>query len=484
MHGMPVFAFHRWCAGLLCALVATLSQAELPTAVRQALRQADVPPQAMSVVVWPVDAAYRQPRLMHRPDEVTHPASVMKLITTWAGLQLLGPEYTWRTQVLTEGAVRDGVLHGHLLLRGGGDPKLVLERAQALMAQIREAGVREVRGDIVLDRSVFDVAPPSEPFDDEPLRPYNVWPDGLLMNFRSVIYTFVPDSAAGVAQVRSEPPLAGLQVPPTVPLKSGECSDWRTGLQADFADALRPRFAGAYPSRCGERPWPLAFALPDEHAPRMVQALWQAAGGSLGGRVRWGAVSPQAKPLLTHTSLPLREVVADINKMSNNVMAQQLFLTLSAELGAPGRWSASRLRLARWWREQFAGLPEPVLDNGSGLSRQERSTARALATLLQRAQQDPRLGPELRASLSVLGVDGTAARWGERPPGVPLTGRAWVKTGSLRDVASVAGYVRGDSGRDYVVVGIVHHPKAPQARAALEHLLAWTARDGQSKLPR
>ena len=452
------------------------ARAELPAAVRQALRQAQVPTEALSVLVTPVGEGHAPPRLAHREAEPTNPASVMKLFTTWAGLQLLGPDHVWRTRIYTDGRLQDGVLRGHLIVRGGGDPKLVVERAQALIEQIRAAGVQEIRGDIVLDNSIFEITPRTEPFDDEPLRPYNVTPDGLLMNFRTVIYTFTPDPARGRANVRSEPPLAGLQVPPDVPLLAGPCGDWRTALRADFGDPLRPAFAGGYSTSCGERSWPVAFQAPAQYAPRMLEALWRQAGGLLGGQVRWGTLPAQARLLAQHDSLPLRTVIADINKLSNNVMAQQLFLSLSSEMGAPGRFEASRLRLSRWWRSRFAELPEPVIDNGSGLSREERSTARSINQLLLQARQDP-LGQVFTESLAIAGVDGTASRMAERLPQSPLIGRGWLKTGSLRDVASVAGYVQGESGRLYAVTAIINHPRANQARGALDRLLDWTARD-------
>ncbi len=368
------------------------------------------------------------------------------------------------------------MLQGDLIVRGSGDPKLVVERLHSLMAQIQAQGVREVRGDIVLDRSVFDVTARSEPFDDEPLRPYNASPDGLLLNFKSVIYTFTPDAATGLARVRSEPPLAGLAVPDAVPLRSGPCQDWRSALQADFGQPEQTRFAGGYPASCGERQWPVAYPWAQAYAPRVLQAMWLQAGGRLSGQVRDGSTPERARLLLEAPSLPLSEVVADINKFSNNVMAQQLFLTLSSTLGAPGRLEASRLRLSHWWREQFAPWPAPTWDNGSGLSRDERSTAESVTALLQRASQGPE-AQAFRQSLSVAGVDGTTARLKERRPDSPLIGRAWLKTGSLRDVASVAGYVQGDSGRLYSVVAIVNHPNAAQARPAMDLLLEWAVRD-------
>ena len=448
----------------------------LPAEVRQALRQAQVPPSALSVWVAPLQTAGSStPLLAHQADASMNPASVIKLITTWAGLSLLGPEHTWQNRVWVTGPVQDGVLHGDLVLQGSGDPKLVLERLRELMQQIRAAGVREIRGDVLLDRGVFDVQAPAEPFDDEPLRPYNVSPDGLLLNFKALIYKFEPDTAAGVARLTVEPPMSDVQWPASVPLAPGPCRDWRQQLQGHFGDAQRIRFDGRYPASCGAQEWPVAYSAPDLHAPRVFKALWLEAGGQLQGQVRWGRTPASARLLLQAPSLPLSEVIADINKFSNNVMAQQLFLTLSAQPGVPGRLVASQLRLRQWWRHALPGQAEPVLDNGSGLSRSERSTARALGTLLAHAAASPLNGVFVQ-SLAVAGVDGTMRRLRDRRPDSPLIGRAWLKTGSLRDVASVAGYVDGPSGERRVVVAIVNHPSAGQARPALEALLEWVAR--------
>lgn len=454
---------------------------ELPPGILKTLQKAQVPPSAFSVQIMPLPggplpAEASPKRLSHHSQDSVNPASVMKLFTTYAALHLLGPDHVWRNRVYTEGSLRDGVLVGNLVVRGSGDPKLVVERLQDLLAQVRAAGVREVRGDIVLDRSVFEVRERSEPFDDEPLRPYNVGPDGLLLNFKAVVYKFTPDPASGQVQVRFEPPLAGLSVPTQLPLTQAACSDWRRQLQADFSQPLQVRFSGRYPSSCGEREWPVAFPEPQAYAPRVMQALWQQAGGLLAGQVRYGTRSASARLLLEAPSLPLSEVIKDINKFSNNVMAQQLYLTLSSEMGAPGRFEASRLRLSQWWRQGFAGQDEPVLDNGSGLSRSERSTAQALTALLQAAHAGPH-AQHFLDSLSLAGVDGTAARLKERLPQSPVIGQAWLKTGSLRDVASVAGYVQGQSGQRYTLVAVLHHPNAHQARAALDQLLEWTVRD-------
>ncbi len=469
----------------------TTAQSGLPRPVLQTLQQAQIPPSALSVLIAPLSdgsaSGSTQPRhLSHHAQASVNPASVMKLFTTYAGLSLLGPDHVWRNRVYADGLLHDGVLQGNLIVRGSGDPKLVAERLQELLVQVRMAGVREVRGDIVLDRSVFDVRERSEPFDDEPLRPYNVGPDGLLLNFKAVVYKFTPDAASGQVQVRFEPPLAGFSVPTQLPLSQAPCSDWRRLLLADFSQPQQVRFAGRYPVSCGEREWPVAYPEPEAYAPSVMQALWQGAGGQLTGQVRYGARPASAKLLLEAPSLPLSEIIKDINKFSNNVMAQQLFLTLSSELGSPGRLEASRLRLSQWWRQGFVGHDEPVLDNGSGLSRSERSTAQALTTLLQAAHASPH-ARHFVGSLAIAGVDGTAARLKERSPQSPVIGNAWLKTGSLRDVASVAGYVQGQSGQRYTLVTVLHHPNAQQGRAALDQLLEWTVLDmdsGPAKPPK
>lgn len=458
----------------------------LPPHILQTLQKAQIPPSALSVQISPLagpsfssstrPSARPLRHLTHHAQASVNPASVMKLFTTYAGLSLLGPNHVWRNRVYTDGTLRDGILQGNLVLRGSGDPKLVVERLQELLAQTRAAGVREVRGDIVLDRSVFDVRERSEPFDDEPLRPYNVGPDGLLLNFKAVVYKFTPDAASGQAQVSFEPPLKGLDMPTQLPLNHGNCNDWRSQLKADFSQPLQVRFAGSYPARCGEREWPVAYPEPEQYAPRVVHAMWLGAGGQLSGQVRYGPSPTAAKLLVEAPSLPLSDIIKDINKFSNNVMAQQLYLTMSSELGAPGRLEASRLRLSQWWRQGFPAQTEPELDNGSGLSRSERSTAQALTALLQAAHASPH-AQHFIDSLAIAGVDGTAARFKERSPNSPVIGNAWLKTGSLRDVASVAGYVQGQSGQRYTLVAVLHHPNAHAARAALDQLLEWTVRD-------
>jgi D-alanyl-D-alanine carboxypeptidase/D-alanyl-D-alanine-endopeptidase (penicillin-binding protein 4) len=458
----------RWFR-LACCLLAWAGAAagqDLPPEVAAALDAQGLPRDAVAVLVAPAEGG--PPRVAHRIDAPVNPASIAKLATTFGALELLGPAFTWKTPVYFDGPVRAGTLEGNLVIQGQGDPKLVIERLWLLLRKVRALGVHTIAGDIVLDRGAFAL-PPHDPaaFDGQPLRPYNAGPDALLVNFKTVTVTFTPEGAR--ARVRAEPPLAGVDWPATVPLGGrADCGDWITALGADFSQPQRVRFAGSFPRACGEQSWQLAWPDPQRYAAQAIAALWHDMGGRLRGAVRDGRVPQGLQPAFEFSSPPLAEVIRDINKYSNNVMAQQVFLTLSLQQRGSGTWEGSRELLGQWWRERIGGEP-PVTTNGSGLSRDESTTARQLGQLLQAAWLSP-LMPELVSSLPALGLDGTLRRRREN------VGLAHLKTGSLNEVSGVAGFVHGPQGRRYLLVAIANHPRAWAIRPAVQALVEWTAR--------
>ena len=454
---------------LLCSLpVSFAHNVALPAPVIAALQRAKVPVEALHVVVMEANGSQKTAALLsHQATTSINPASLSKLATTVAALDLLGPTFVWRTPVYIDGPVRDGVLQGNVYIRGSGDPRLVVERVWLLMRRLQGLGIQKIQGDIVLDRSAFDL-PERNPasFDGEPLRPYNAAPDALLVNFKSLVFQFVPDRAANVARIHIEPLLAGVQFPTTVPLSNADCSDYRSSLRADWADPLRIRFAGSFPAVCGEKVWPVAYAAPQQFAARAIGGMWQQVGGQLVGQVRDGVVPANLQPVFSVESPALSEVIRDINKFSNNVMAQQLFLTLSLQARGTGTWDTSREAMQAWWRDRIGG-EAPVFDNGSGLSREERISALGLARLLQFVWGSPTMS-ELMSSLPVSGLDGTLKR--SKAQSV-----AHLKTGSLRDVAGIAGYVDTANGKRLILVAVLNHANAQAARSALELLVDWTA---------
>ena len=444
---------------------------QLPAEVTAALQRGKLPLDAVSVVVMDASGTQR-PLLDVRSDVQRNPASVMKLVTTFAALELLGPAYTWNTAISTDGSIAKGALNGNLYVQGSGDPKLVMERLWLLQRRLQERGVKVIVGDVVLDRSAFQL-PPIDPayFDNEPFRPYNAVPDAMLVNYKSLTINFVPDVAAGVARISYEPAVANLSLPASVPLvnSKGGCGNWRAALKANFAQPGQIQFAGGYPSACEENSWSVAPAAPDSFAPRVFEGMWREAGGKITGQVRFGNVPQGATTLMRFDSPSLTEVVRDINKYSNNVMAQQVFLTLGKQRAGVGTFEGSRQAVAQWWSERMGGMAQPTVDNGAGLSRDARISAGGMAKMLSVAWTS-NVMPELMASMPIVGVDGTMKK--SRSSAV---GGAHLKTGTLRDASAIAGYVNGANGRRWVVVAMANSDNAPAARPAWDALIDWVA---------
>ena len=438
----------------------------LPEPVAAALKSANVPLSAVGVTVVPLSGGGLT--LAANEHQPMNPASTMKLVTTLAGLELLGPQYQWHTDLLTVAPLRNGVLEGDLWLRGSGDPQLVIEDLWLLVQRLRGAGVREIRGNLMLDRNAFEAARHDpRAFDGEVLRPYNAGPDALLLNYKAVSFYFVADQENKETRVYALPTLAGMVVPATVRSSAGPCNDWRSRLGGDFTDPLRPQFRGAYPLACGDKVWHVSVLDTAQYVEALFRSLWDSSGGVWRGRVREGAVPPDSKRLAQHESKPLAEVIRDINKYSNNVMARQLFLTVGAEATRrPANAERAQRIVGDWLVSKGLDRTEFVLENGAGLSRIERLTAAGLARVLQGAFASP-LMPEFISSLPILGVDGTMRR---RSGAV---GSAHIKTGLLADTRAIAGYVLAASGKRYVVVALINHPNAGAAQPALDALLNW-----------
>lgn len=449
----------------------TIATGRLPAEVEAALQRGKLAPDSVSVVVMDASGTQR-PLLDVRSDVQRNPASVMKLVTTFAALELLGPAYTWDTSVSTDGSIAKGALNGNLYIQGSGDPKLVMERLWLMQRRLQDRGVKVIVGDVVLDRSAFQL-PPIDPayFDNEPFRPYNAVPDALLVNYKSMTMSFMPDAAAGVARIAYEPAIANMNLPATVPLVNtkGGCGNWRAALKANFAVAGQIQFAGGYPAACEENSWSVAPAAPESFAPRVFEGMWREAGGKITGQVRFGAVPQGAAPLMRFDSPSLTEVVRDINKYSNNVMAQQVFLTLGKQRAGVGTFEGGRQAVAQWWSERMGGMSQPTVDNGAGLSRDARVTAGGLAKMLSVAWTS-NVMPELMASMPIVGVDGTMKKSKSS-----AVGGAHLKTGTLRDASAIAGYVNGANGRRWVVVALANSDNAPAARPAWDALIDWVA---------
>ncbi|MBL0039398.1 MAG: D-alanyl-D-alanine carboxypeptidase/D-alanyl-D-alanine-endopeptidase [Nitrosomonadales bacterium] len=455
---------------LIVCFIPNAHAVTLPSPVVKALQLAHIPLDSVGVEVREVNA--RTPLISVNAKQSMSPASTMKLLTTYAGLELLGPSYSWKTEAYLDGKLEQDVLHGNLILKGYGDPKLTLEKLWLWLHELRSRGLREIRGDLVLDRSVFQLAPhdPAE-FDNEPMRPYNTGPDALLLNFNSVRLRFIPEGEK--IKIISMPELAGIRLDNrvTVAAVPGNCSDWDDAISMQLrGDMLR--LQGVYPAQCGERERHVSLLSPPLYLDAVFRALWQEMGGLLQGRLREGIVPGSATLFATHHSAPLAELIRDINKFSNNVMARQLFLSLGRTAETSANVTDSELTIRNWLTQKKLYFPELVLENGAGLSRRERISPRSLALLLCSAQRSP-LSTEFEASLPIVGVDGTFKK---RLTDSEAANHAHLKTGSLEGVQAIAGYVQSHSGKQWILVFLINHANAAAGKQAQNALIEWIQR--------
>ncbi|WP_296223814.1 D-alanyl-D-alanine carboxypeptidase/D-alanyl-D-alanine endopeptidase [Ralstonia sp. UBA689] len=449
--------------------------AGLPANVAMAFSRAHIPLDAVSVFVVRTGSA--TPILQWNADIGMSPASTMKLLTTFAGLDLLGPDFRWKTSAYADNQPDRGVLSGNLYLRGQGDPKLIPEELVKLVNDVRRAGVDELAGNIVLDHTYFENGlSEAPPLDGDSARAYNVAPDALLYSFKTLTFTLTPDAGNGSVNIDVSPPLAQLQIDNQLQVTRGGCGDWKTLSGANIATQTDGRvlasFDGRYAAACGERVFNIAALTHADFIWGGFLALWQQAGGKtrFTPGIREGKVPRQAVLLATHYGPTLADVVHDIDKYSNNVMARQLFLTIGAEIGRkPASVQQSTEVINRWLARQNLTMPELVIENGSGLSRIERISARNMGRLLQQADANPN-GGILRDALPVVGVDGTMRN---RLTRAGVAGNAEIKTGTLNDVRAIAGYVEGENGQRFVVVSMINHPNASAGQAAHDALLQW-----------
>jgi D-alanyl-D-alanine carboxypeptidase/D-alanyl-D-alanine-endopeptidase (penicillin-binding protein 4) len=447
---------------------------ELPTRVESVIKRFAIPKDAVSIVVQDVTAA--KPLLTMNANTPRNPASTIKLLTTWLALEQLGPAWTWPTEAYLEGSLTGGKLDGDLVLKGYGDPYFITERVWGFQRQLKKRGLTDIAGDLVIDNSYF-AEPYQDPagFDGRGLRVYNVNPDALLVNFQAIRLEFIPDTASGLVNVLADPQPANLSIDNRLKLKAGRCGGYQNGVAVTLADPVERDtlvLSGKYGADCEWYGMSRSALTPPAFAYGVFQSLWTESGGSLAGDWRLGEIAEESEYFVRVESPPLSDVIEYVNKFSNNVMARHLLLTLGAEsYGAPGTRAKGRQAATDVIARKGMSFPELTLDNGAGLSRDTRIAAASLSQVLIEATRSP-WEAEFVSSLSISGLDGTMRR---KFRDEILTGQMHLKSGRLRDVFAVAGYVHAQSGKDYVVVVLQNYKQADQGigEALQTELLRW-----------
>lgn len=474
--------------GLTCANANVRPSATplaLPQPVQALLASSGLPRTSFGVQVQPIDRPTR-PLVSLNADQSFQTASTTKVVTTLAALDILGPDYRWRTRAYLDGMLRGGRLLGDLIIAGGGDVSLSSDALRAWFAELRQRGLHEVWGDVVLDRFAFDLTEDDHANTPPPSQnhPGYARPDALMLD-EGVLRVALHAAPKRPTQVRLMPEQADLAVVNRL-TAGGGCHATAQLEEVKLSPRLVVR--GAWNARCGDREIAQLAVAHAELTQGAVAELWRdAGGGRIRGRVRSRiAAGPDAsvlraldgdplQPWATHDSQPLSSLIREINKSSDNLGARSVFLSLAREFPQrPATLPAARERVAAWLREQGLKDDDIALDNGSGLSPTEKGTPRALVRLLLNAWRKP-YAQTFVDSLPIAGVDGTLGR---RMAAGPAAGRAFLKTGTTSEARALAGYVKARSGRTHAVAAIVNHPEAASATPVLDGVIEWLVDNG------
>ena len=455
-----------WVILVLFTPVPAAAGAELPPALAAAIKDADFSSDGIGLFIQGVDN--EKPLVAVHADLFLNPASVIKLVTTAAALDMLGQGYRWSTEVMYTGNIEGHTLNGDLYIRGNGDPYLTPERFWRLLNRIYIVGIHRITGDVLIDNSYFEPGKVDyAAFDQQPYRTYNVGPNAVLVGFQATEFhlDIDPTGTDPAVKITPFPQSPRLRIINQVKLVNGSCNAWKKRLSLETrnnAGMLEVVFSGNYALACKQRTLYRRVSEAQDHYQHFFLPLWNQIGGSVDGKITQGIVPADAKRLLEESSISLAEAVRLVNKFSNNVMTRQILLSMGAqEFGPPGTTDKGIAAVNAWLVEHKLDHPDLQLDNGSGLSRDARISAGLLGELLLHVYKQAYM-PEFIAALPVSGYDGTMAH---RFNDTPLVGHAHIKTGLLDFVQSMAGYVTTATGKRYVVV-LLHNDKRAHTRSA------------------
>jgi len=442
---------------LISALPCASNAATLPDTVLDILQQENIPENSLGVLIQELDE--ESPLVAHNIDTPLNPASVMKLVTTYAALQILGPDYRWKTEFHLDGTLKHGTLFGDLVVKGYGDPYLVEETLLPVLRSLRQKGLQHITGRLVVDNSYFEDEGLQDPgaFDNKPYRVYNANPSALMANFQATRFTFTPNAHAGEIEIDAWPASPGLKIDNDMKYVKGRCRGnhrWPNMWFTRDGDRLTARFKGDYSPQCGQHDIHRAVAPPAALFYGAFLPAWRYLNGSLVNGYRLGKVQDGSKPFYVHHSKSLADIIRLINKHSNNVMTKQLLLTIGSQSeGEPGTLEKGRQAIKEWMQSEGIDTTGFIIDNGSGLSRDARVSVNTLNQLARNQWRSPWM-PEMLSSLSILSRDGTGKN---RFKDGGLKGNMHIKTGLIDHVRSMAGVFHSTTGKRYIVISLQNH---------------------------
>jgi D-alanyl-D-alanine carboxypeptidase/D-alanyl-D-alanine-endopeptidase (penicillin-binding protein 4) len=445
----------------------------LPGAINEEIRKSRIPQKDISIYIKETGKNGRVIASLNA-DTARTPASVIKVLSTYASVLKLGFDYRWPTKFYTTGKLKNGILHGDLFVKGFGDPTLNAEDLEEIVADIRAKGIRQIRGNIVIDRTYFKVGnKDNSGFDQYTYSAYNAMPDAMMFNERVVTVCVMPKENSVVKKHAYESYRVVNQLQRVNTACQGQYS-WPR-VKIDKSSVTPTVFlSGKISKHCGKRNICQVITKPYKSFYYALNDRLNKEGIEVKGGFELQKIPSNAQELFTHYSDTLEEIISKTAKESNNLYARHLLLYAGAKLyGAPATMQKGRDAI-RYILDSRGALAKGVLkiDNGSGLSRTSKMTAKILAEVYDHAYDN--YGKRWMDTLSVAGVDGTIKK---RFRYSAVKNRAWMKTGTLKNVKNIGGYVQNRAGKLYTVVILVEGSRARYYASKLQDdIITWLAK--------
>ncbi len=437
----------------------------LPSGIESAIKKSGISKKDISIYIKEAGTDSRAVASLNA-DKTRTPASVVKVLVTYAAVLKLGFDYRWPTQFYTTGSLKNGVLRGDLHVKGFGDPTLGAKDLKSIVATIKAKGIRKITGNIVIDRSYFNVGSKNNSgFDQHTYSPYNAMPDAMMFNERVSVICVTPNKN----DVYKKYADASYKVVNRLQRVNKPCKgrySW-PGVKIDNSKVIpEVVLKGKISKRCGKRDICKVITKPYKSFYYALRDALKKSGIEVVGTMKLRKISSNADILFIHYSKSLEKIVSKTAKKSNNLYARHLLLLLGAKVyGAPATEAKGRKAVEYILRSKGA-LSRGTLkiDNGSGLSRSAKMSAKILADMYDNAYG--RYGQRWMNTLSIAGVDGTIKK---RFRGTAVKKRAWMKTGTLKRVKNIGGYVKSRQGKLYTVVILVNTNQGRWKAAKLQN---------------
>ncbi len=382
----------------------------------------------------------------HNPDKMYIPASNEKIITSVSALSLLGKDYRFKTEFYSGGGISNGVLHGGLYIKGYGDPTLSEGHLGYIVFQLKQRGVKEIKGKVVVDDSYFEKDRYAKGWKEE-------WKDdfyspaisALSFNYNIIELKVYASKSGNRPAIKIEPKGSNIKVINTAVTsrKKGALKTiWQNDETIVLSGTIKPK---------ANVTLKIPVLDPTLFTGNVIRNAIEEAGIKVSGPVVANTVPRWAKTIYTHYSDPLSSVITEYNKNSVNIIGENLMKTMGAEYkGIPGTWENGSAVISEFLKEVGIKNGFTIVD-GSGLSLLNRVSPETLTDILSYAYENKLIATDFIESLPVAGVDGTLRK---RFRQSEIKGRVRAKTGYLNNVRALSGYIFTKKG-DVLVFSIL-----------------------------